>query len=89
MEKVLHQRLINKKNSENFHNVQELVFDRENMILKVDGKTFKFKLKDISGKLSKASQKEKEAYKIICSGYGISWPLIDEDLSITALINKK
>lgn len=56
------------------------------MILKVDNKQYIFKLKDISKKLHNANKKEREAYNVICSGYGISWPLIDEDLSIDGLI---
>jgi len=56
------------------------------MILKVDRKQYRFKLQDISYKLFKANKKEREAYRIICSGYGINWPLIDEDLSIDGLI---
>ncbi len=56
------------------------------MILKVDNEEFNFKLKEISRKLLHATTKEREAYKVICSGYGISWPLIDEDLAIDGLI---
>jgi hypothetical protein len=37
-------------------------------------------------KLYEAEQKEREAFKVICSGYGISWPLIDEDLSVDGII---
>jgi hypothetical protein len=85
MEKVSQPKIRVKKESD-FHKVQKVNFDKDSMILKIDNKIFEFKLKDISLKLLKASKKERDAYKIICSGYGINWPLIDEDLSIDGLI---
>ena len=45
-----------------------------------------FDLNIISKKLLNASDIERMLYKISPSGYGIHWPLIDEDLSIQALI---
>lgn len=72
--------------SKDYHKVESVLFIDPNMILKVDGKEYTFKLKNISRKLFNASKNEREAYKVICSGYGISWPLIDEDLSIDGLI---
>jgi len=56
------------------------------MILYVDGKMFKFKLKDISKRLYNATAAERGVYRVISSGYGIYWPLIEEDLSIDGLI---
>ena len=59
------------------------------MVLKVDGKEYKFRLADISERLAKASPEKREKYEISASGYGIHWPLIDEDLSIDGLIGIK
>jgi len=69
-----------------YHKVESIHFEDLMMILKVDNRIHTFQLKDISQKLLIASTKEREAYKVICSGYGISWPLIDEDLAIDGLI---
>lgn len=89
MEKVSHRKIVrkvSKKADADYHVVESLSFKDEKMLLKVDGKDYKFKLKDISHKLLNATTIEREAYKVIASGYGISWPLIDEDLSIDGLI---
>ncbi|MBI2722152.1 MAG: DUF2442 domain-containing protein [Bacteroidetes bacterium] len=40
----------------------------------------------ISPKLKAANQLQRDFYKISPSGYGIYWPLIDEDLSVDALL---
>ncbi|HMQ80354.1 MAG TPA: DUF2442 domain-containing protein [Ignavibacteria bacterium] len=69
-----------------YHKVESIQFDDLMMILKVDNRTYTFQLKEISQKLLDANSKERKAFKIICSGYGINWPLIDEDLSIDGLI---
>ncbi len=56
------------------------------MILIIEGQERTFKLNEISSALKKASEKERNAYKISPSGYGIHWPLLDEDMSIDGLL---
>ena len=71
------------------HNVEKLNFEGDILVLQVDEKKYKFKLSDISKKLANASNLEREKYEISPSGYGIHWPLIDEDLSIDGLLGIK
>ena len=56
------------------------------MILTIDEDERKFRIKDISSALEKASEGERNTYEISPSGYGIHWPLMDEDVSINALL---
>ena len=71
------------------HKVQKITFSGSQMKLKVDGKEITVNLTKTSQKLLKASKKERETFKVSPSGYGIHWPLIDEDLSVDALLNPK
>jgi hypothetical protein len=68
------------------HKIEELTFDNNYIFLKVDGKTLMIPLKKASKKLLEADDIQKGIYKISASGYGIHWPLIDEDLSVDNLI---
>ena len=68
------------------HNIHSITFDQNFIQLIIDGKVFKISLDKISSKLKSASELQRNFYKISPSGYGIQWPLIDEDLSIDALI---
>jgi Protein of unknown function (DUF2442) len=68
------------------HDIEKILFRDDTMILTVDGKEYSFALKDISQKLAKASTAERAVHEISPSGYGIHWPLIDEDLSIDGLL---
>ena len=68
------------------HNIQDITFTSEDLILQVDGQEYAFQFAAISKKLAKASAIEREKYEISPSGYGIHWPLIDEDLSIDGLL---
>ncbi len=89
MEKVSQgkiRRTIKKKSDEPYHIVNSITYENDVMILEVDNAIHALPLKMVSKKLLNASIKEREAYKVICSGYGISWPLIDEDLSIDGLL---
>jgi hypothetical protein len=71
------------------HDIEKVLFQGDTLILRVDGKEYSFALKDISRRLAKASPAERTAYEISPSGYGIHWPLIDEDLSIDGLLGVK
>ncbi|MCU0288262.1 MAG: DUF2442 domain-containing protein [Acidobacteria bacterium] len=68
------------------YNVQKIEFSKNEMILKIDNHEFTFPLANISKKLVNASPFERNTFEISPSGYGIHWPLIDEDLSIPGLL---
>ncbi|MEE8484204.1 MAG: DUF2442 domain-containing protein [Nitrospinota bacterium] len=68
------------------HRVGKIIFKKNLMVIDIDGKEHISRLADVSKKLANASSIEKEKYEISPSGYGIHWPLIDEDLSIDGLL---
>ena len=68
------------------HEVERVAFINHHLVLEVDGREYTFLLADISKKLLKASDLERAHYRVMASGYGIHWPLIDEDLSIDGLL---
>lgn len=68
------------------HYVENLRFTHDSLILKVDGQEHQFLFAEISHKLNQASETERNNYRIMASGYGIHWPLLDEDLSIDGLL---
>ncbi len=68
------------------HSVTDLHFDGDVMILTIDSHERKFRVTDISHVLQKASKQERNTFEISPSGYGIHWPLLDEDLSIDGLL---
>jgi hypothetical protein len=68
------------------HTIQDISFDQNSIQLSIDGKIFKISLDKISSKLKSANELQRNLYKISPSGYGIHWPLIDEDLSVDSLI---
>jgi hypothetical protein len=56
------------------------------LCMDVDGQATHKPLGDISACLAKASDAELNHFEISPSGYGIHWPLIDEDISIDGLL---
>ena len=69
-----------------FHSVTDLHFDGDVMILTIDSHERKFRVTEISPVLQKASKQERDTFEISPSGYGVYWPLLDEDLSIDGLL---
>lgn len=71
------------------HEIGSLCFDGERMRIQIDGKEHVFALNDVSPRLLAASQTERETFEVSPSGYGIHWPMVDEDLSIDGLLGIK
>lgn len=69
-----------------YHDVKNLYFQGNEMVVTIDGQTRWFDLGTVSPALQTASGKARNTYEISPSGYGIHWPLIDEDLSIDGLL---
>ena len=68
------------------HSIHSISFEQNQICLKIDGKMIKLPLKKISKKLEAANETERNLFTISPSGYGIHWPLVDEDLSVDALL---
>lgn len=63
------------------YNITDINFVNDKMILSVDKREITFDIADVPNKLLIASDMERSVYKISPSGYGVHWPLIDEDIS--------
>ncbi|GAB2492860.1 DUF2442 domain-containing protein [Algoriphagus taiwanensis] len=61
-------------------------FEGNNLIILKNGLKEVIDLKRVSAKLLEATEAERNLYKFSPSGYGIHWPLIDEDLSVEKLL---
>ncbi|RIW16445.1 DUF2442 domain-containing protein [Algoriphagus lacus] len=70
------------------HQISDIRFEENKMIILLDHRVLKVNLEEVSSKLLLASDVERAFYKISPSGYGIHWPLIDEDLSVKGLMQK-
>ncbi len=70
------------------YRISKIYFDQDNLVLVLNDKKYYFKITEISDKLAKAEERERNNFEISPSGYGIHWPGIDEDLSINGLLYK-
>jgi hypothetical protein len=68
------------------HSIEKVIFQNGQFSLTVDGKTITLPIQKVSKKLAEASDIQRNLYTISPSGYGIHWPLLDEDLSIDSLL---
>lgn len=69
-----------------YHEISDVVVSEDAMNITIDGKEYHFDYVEISPRLRNASKTEREKLEISPSGYGIHWPLLDEDLSIDGLL---
>ena len=68
------------------HEIKDVSFEGDDLCLNIDGKEHRFSIAGISKRLLKASEQERNNFIVSPSGYGIHWPVIDEDISIDGLL---
>ena len=71
------------------HQVESISFSGDVMKLRADGQDYRIDLAGlatVSDRLLKSSGVARATYEVSPSGYGIHWPLIDEDLTVDGLI---
>jgi hypothetical protein len=66
--------------------IQCIEIGAETMVFNIDEQSIEIPYKLVSKKLSEATLAEKNYYKISPAGYGVHWPLIDEDLSLNGIL---
>ena len=69
-----------------YHKIDEVKIENGILLVKADGQLIRKTLIEISPVLANANEREISYYEISPSGYGIYWPLIDEDISIDGLM---
>ena len=72
-----------------YHNIENLSVNDDSLIFDLNGKHYVFSISKESYRLANATKLEREIFRLSPSGYGIHWPLVDEDLSIDGLLGIK
>ena len=68
------------------HEVEGIKTTDMHLYLTVDGQPYRIKWTDCSSKLSNTTPDRRVYLDVSPSGYGLHWPLLDEDLAITPLL---
>lgn len=68
------------------YQIQKVEFQEDYLRIVTADFELKVAFEDLSERLKKASSLERQIFTVSPSGYGIHWPLIDEDLAIDAII---
>lgn len=70
------------------HQICDIKINKETLIIFSDSGEFYFNLRELSPLLKNASDLELNNYQVSPSKYGIHWKLLDEDISLQALITQ-
>jgi len=66
--------------------IADVRFDKANLIAELtDGRQIKAPLSWYP-RLEKATPEERDHWKLVGKGYGVHWPDVDEDISVTMLL---
>ncbi|UCF85412.1 MAG: DUF2442 domain-containing protein, partial [Desulfobacteraceae bacterium] len=66
--------------------IENIKFEGSDFLITIDGEKKRFPLNEVSSILENATDEERYSFEISPSGYGIHWPLLDEDISIDGLL---
>jgi len=69
-----------------FYEVEVIDAGQDALHLCIDDQALSIAWRDYSAALAEASAVEREIIEIAPSGYGLHWPLLDEDLAIALLV---
>ncbi len=70
------------------HEVEGIKTTETHLYLTVDGQDYRISWPNCSKKLSNTTSDRRTYIDVSPSGYGLHWPLLDEDLAITPLLSK-
>ena len=68
------------------HDIRDVRFEGDILVMTIDEQEKRFPLGTVSRLLAKASEEERDRFEVSPSGYGIHWPLLDEDISVDGLL---
>jgi len=68
------------------HRIENVSIEKGILSLMIDGDSIQHSLKAVSALLENATEEQQQEFEVSPSGYGIHWPLIDEDISIDGLL---
>ena len=69
-----------------FHEVEIKQIDPDFLYLVVDSHLYRIRWSECSERLAQADREQRKQIEISPSGYGLHWPLIDEDLAVDPLL---
>jgi hypothetical protein len=72
--------------TETEHNVRVIEVTETALTIEVDGKRITAPWPQLSNRLKNAPQMARETIEVSPAGYGLHWPLADEDLSIDGIL---
>jgi len=68
------------------HRVTIVSTNEDGLTLKIDGKVVSAGWRDLSKRLAEAPHVARQSIVISPTGYGLRWPLVDEDLSVDGIL---
>lgn len=72
--------------TETQHNVRILKTTGEALEVEIDGRMLSLPWSELSKRLATAPKVARETIEVSPAGYGLHWPLVDEDLSIEGIL---
>ena len=72
--------------TETQHNVRILKTTDEALEVEIDGRMLSLPWSELSKRLANAQKVARETIEVSPAGYGLHWPLVDEDLSIEGIL---
>lgn len=79
-------RSMDSKLLQKYHEISDVCVTETELQLTIDGAARTFPLAEVSALVANADRVKRELVEVSPSGYGLHWPLLDEDVSVDGLL---
>ena len=66
--------------------IEKITYDGPYMVVKANGKRYRVRVEQVSARLARAEQKQRESIRFSPEGFTVRWPLLDLEMSVASLM---
>ncbi len=66
--------------------IEKITYDGPYMLVKTNGRRYRIRIEQVSARLGRAEQKQRESIRFSPEGFTVRWPLLDLEMSVASLM---
>ena len=66
--------------------IEKITYDGPYMVVKANGKRYRVRIEQVSTRLMRADQKQRDSIRFSPAGFTVRWPLLDLEMSVSGLM---
>ena len=68
------------------YRIEKITYDGPYMLIRANGKKYRVRIEQVSARLLRAEQKQRESVRFSPAGFTVQWPLLDLEMAVSGLM---